>query len=41
MLSEHPRTQATMIEKFINCEFEFIELDKNLFQIKVNLYGKI
>ncbi|WP_043969756.1 MULTISPECIES: RNA 3'-terminal phosphate cyclase [Acinetobacter] len=36
-ISEHTRTQATMIEKFINCEIEFIELDKTLFQVKVNV----
>ncbi|WP_155757762.1 hypothetical protein [Acinetobacter vivianii] len=33
MLSEHPRTQATTIEKFIDCKIEFIELDKTLFQV--------
>lgn len=38
---QYPRTQATMIEKFIDCEIEFIELNKNLFQVKVNLDGKI
>jgi len=38
---QHPRTQATMIEKFIDCEIEFIKLDKTLFQVKVNLDGKI
>lgn len=36
-ISEHTRTQATMIEKFIDCEIEFIELDKNLFKVNVNL----
>lgn len=35
-ISEHTRTQATMIEKFIDCEIEFIEVDKTLFQVKVN-----
>ncbi|USA54772.1 RNA 3'-terminal phosphate cyclase [Acinetobacter sp. C32I] len=35
-ISEHARTQAAMIEKFIDCEIEFIELNKNLFQVKVN-----
>lgn len=35
-ISEHTRTQATMIEKFIDCEIEFIEVDKALFQVKVN-----
>lgn len=35
-ISEHTRTQASMIEKFIDCEIEFIELNKNLFQVKVN-----
>lgn len=36
-ISEHTRTQATMIEKFIDCEIEFIELNKNQFQINVNV----
>ncbi|KAA8734696.1 RNA 3'-terminal phosphate cyclase [Acinetobacter qingfengensis] len=36
-ISEHTRTQASMIEKFIECDIEFIELNKNLFQIKVNV----
>ncbi|WP_436897799.1 RNA 3'-terminal phosphate cyclase [Acinetobacter gyllenbergii] len=36
-MSEHTRTQATMIEKFIDCEIEFIEVDKMLFQVKVNV----
>lgn len=36
-ISEHTRTQAVMIEKFIDCEIEFIELDKNLFQIIVKV----
>ena len=36
-ISEHTRTQATMIEKFIDCEIEFIEVDKTLFQVKVNV----
>lgn len=36
-ISEHTRTQASMIEKFIDCEIEFIALDKNLFQVKVNV----
>lgn len=35
-MSEHTRTQACMIEKFIDCEIEFIELNQNLFQVKVN-----
>ncbi|OEY95652.1 RNA 3'-terminal-phosphate cyclase [Acinetobacter proteolyticus] len=35
-ISEHTRTQAAMIEKFIDCEIEFIELNKTLFQVKVN-----
>nr|WP_277606232.1 RNA 3'-terminal phosphate cyclase [Acinetobacter genomosp. 15BJ] len=39
-ISEHTRTQAAMIEKFIDCEIEFIELDRNLFQVKVNLDNK-
>lgn len=36
-ISEHTRTQATMIEKFIDCEIEFIELDKMLFQVNVKV----
>jgi RNA 3'-terminal phosphate cyclase (ATP) len=40
-ISEHTRTQASMIEKFIDCEIEFIELNKNLFQVKVNIDGKL
>ncbi|WP_436869035.1 RNA 3'-terminal phosphate cyclase [Acinetobacter courvalinii] len=36
-ISEHTRTQAAMIEKFIDCGIEFIELDQNLFQVKVNV----
>ncbi|PRD23939.1 UNVERIFIED_CONTAM: rtcA [Trichonephila clavipes] len=36
-ISEHSRTQATMIEKFIDCKIEFIELAKTLFQVKVNV----
>ena len=36
-ISEHTRTQAVMIEKFIDCEIEFIELDKNLFQVTVKV----
>ncbi len=36
-ISEHTRTQAVMIEKFIDCEIEFIELDKNLFQVIVKV----
>ncbi|MFW2161652.1 RNA 3'-terminal phosphate cyclase [Acinetobacter beijerinckii] len=36
-ISEHSRTQATMIEKFIDCEIEFIELDKTLFQVNVKV----
>ncbi|PKF33232.1 RNA 3'-terminal phosphate cyclase [Acinetobacter proteolyticus] len=39
-ISEHTRTQAAMIEKFIDCEIEFIEVDKTLFQVKVNLDSK-
>lgn len=34
-ISEHTRTQAAMIEKFIDCNIEFIEVDKTLFQVKV------
>lgn len=34
-ISEHTRTQAAMIEKFIDCQIEFIELDKTLFQVTV------
>lgn len=36
-ISEHTRTQAGMIEKFIDCEIEFIELDKTLFQVNVKV----
>lgn len=36
-ISEHTRTQAAMIEKFIDCGIKFIELDQNLFQVKVNV----
>ena len=36
-ISEHTLTQAVMIEKFIDCEIEFIELDKNLFQVIVKV----
>ena len=36
-ISEHTRTQASMIEKFIDCEIGFIELDQRLFQVKVNV----
>ncbi|WP_335951903.1 RNA 3'-terminal phosphate cyclase [Acinetobacter beijerinckii] len=36
-ISEHTRTQAAMIEKFIDCEIEFIELNKNLFQVNVKV----
>lgn len=36
-ISEHTRTQAHMIERFIDCEIKFIELDKNLFQITVKV----
>lgn len=36
-ISEHTRTQATMIEKFINCEIKFIELNQNLFQVTVKV----
>lgn len=36
-ISEHTRTQAVMIEKFIDCGIEFIKLDQNLFQVKVNV----
>ncbi|MCU4576507.1 RNA 3'-terminal phosphate cyclase [Acinetobacter courvalinii] len=36
-ISEHTRTQAAMIEKFIDCEIEFIELDQNLFQVTVKV----
>lgn len=36
-ISEHTRTQAAMIEKFIDCEIDFIELDKDLFQINVKV----
>lgn len=36
-ISEHTRTQASMIKKFIDCEIEFIELNPNLFQVNVNV----
>ena len=36
-ISEHTRTQAAMIEKFIDCEIKFIELDKTLFQVTVKV----
>nr|WP_277606497.1 RNA 3'-terminal phosphate cyclase [Acinetobacter higginsii] len=36
-ISEHTRTQAAMIEKFIDCEIEFIEVDKTLFQVTVKV----
>jgi len=36
-ISEHSRTQAVIIEKFIDCEIEFIELDKSRFQINVKV----
>ncbi|MDH0031937.1 MULTISPECIES: RNA 3'-terminal phosphate cyclase [unclassified Acinetobacter] len=36
-ISEHTLTQATMIEKFIDCEIEFIELDKSQFQVNVKV----
>ena len=36
-ISEHTRTQAVMIEKFIDCEIEFIELNENLFQVTVKV----
>lgn len=36
-ISEHTRTQAAMIEKFIDCGIEFIELDQNLFQVTVKV----
>ncbi len=34
-ISEHTRTQAHMIEKFIDCKIEFVELNANLFQVNV------
>lgn len=36
-ISEHTRTQATMIEIFIDCEIKFIELDKSRFQVNVKV----
>ncbi|MNY95191.1 RNA 3'-terminal phosphate cyclase [compost metagenome] len=36
-ISEHTRTQAAMIEKFIDCEIEFIELGTNHFHVKVKV----
>ncbi|MEG2922084.1 MAG: RNA 3'-phosphate cyclase, partial [Acinetobacter sp.] len=34
---EHTRTQAAMIEKFIDCNIEFIELEQTLFQVNVHV----
>lgn len=36
-ISEHTRTQAAMIEKFIDCKIEFIELGTNHFHVKVKV----
>jgi RNA 3'-terminal phosphate cyclase (ATP) len=36
-ISEHTRTQAAMIEKFIDCEIEFVELSPDHFHVKVNV----
>ncbi len=36
-ISEHTRTQAAMIEKFIDCNIEFIELEKTQFQVNVHV----
>ncbi len=34
-ISEHTRTQAAMIEKFIDCEVEFVELNPHHFHVKL------
>lgn len=34
-ISEHTRTQAAMIEKFIDCEIEFVELNPHHFHVKL------
>ncbi len=36
-ISEHTRTQAAMIEKFIDCEIEFVELNPDHFHVKVKV----
>ncbi|RKL60165.1 RNA 3'-terminal phosphate cyclase, partial [Acinetobacter baumannii] len=36
-ISEHTRTQAAMIEKFINCEIEFLELSLDRFYVRVKV----
>lgn len=36
-ISEHTRTQAVMIEKFIDCEIELIELKPDHFHVKVKV----
>jgi len=36
-ISEHTRTQAAMIEKFIDCEIEFVELNPHHFHVKVKV----
>ena len=36
-ISEHTRTQAVMIEKFIDCEIEFVELNPHHFHVKVKV----
>lgn len=36
-ISEHTRTQAAMIEKFIDCNIEFIELGQTQFQVNVHV----
>lgn len=35
IISEHTRTQATMIQQFLNCAISFTELENNHWQIKV------
>ncbi len=37
IISEHTRTQANMIQKFIDCEITFTELKENNWQIKVSV----
>lgn len=36
-ISEHTRTQAAMIEKFIDCNIKFIELGQTQFQVNVHV----
>lgn len=36
-ISEHTRTQADMIQRFLACEIKFTELNSNLWQVKVSV----